>query len=31
VFANGRLILERTIKTVSFNTQIDETLFQQPL
>jgi hypothetical protein len=31
VFANGRLILERTIKTVSFNTPIDETLFQQPL
>lgn len=31
VFANGRLILERTIKSVSFNTQIDEKLFQQPL
>jgi zinc protease len=31
VFANGRLILERTIRTVSFNTQIDEKLFQQPL
>jgi zinc protease len=31
VLSNGRLIIERTIKSVSFNTRIDEKLFDQPL
>ena len=31
VLSNGRLILERTIKTVTFNTRIDQKLFDQPL
>ena len=31
VLSNGRPILERTIKSVTFNTRIDETLFDQPL
>ncbi len=31
VLSNGRLIIERSIKSVSFNTRIDEKLFEQPL
>ena len=31
VLSNGRLIIERTIKSVAFNTRIDEKLFDQPL
>jgi len=31
VLSNGRLIIERTIKSVAFNTRIDEKLFEQPL
>jgi len=31
VLSNGRLIIERTIKSVTFNTRIDEKLFEQPL
>jgi hypothetical protein len=31
VLSNGRVIIERTIKSVSFNTRIDEKLFDQPL
>jgi zinc protease len=30
VLSNGRLIIERTITSVTFNTRIDETLFDQP-
>jgi zinc protease len=31
VLSNGRLIIERSIKSVTFNTRIDEKLFDQPL
>ena len=31
VLSDGKVILERTIKTVTFNTRIDEKLFEQPL
>ncbi len=31
VLSNGRLIIERAITSVSFNTRIDEKLFDQPL
>ena len=31
VLSNGRVILERAIKAVAFNTRIDEKLFEQPL
>jgi len=31
VLSNGRLIIERTIKSVAFNTRIDEKLFDQPI
>lgn len=31
VLSNGRVILERTIKSVTFNARIDEKLFEQPL
>ena len=31
VLRNGRQILERTLKSVTFNTAVDPTLFQQPL
>ena len=31
VLSNGRLIIERTIMSVTFNTRIDEKLFDQPI
>jgi hypothetical protein len=31
VLRNGQQILERTLKSVTFNTAVDLTLFQQPL
>jgi len=31
VLRDGRLILDRTLKSVTFNTTVDATLFQQPL
>ena len=31
VLRNGRQILERTLKSVTFNTAVDPALFQQPL
>jgi hypothetical protein len=31
VLRNGQQILERTLKSVTFNTAVDPTLFQQPL
>jgi hypothetical protein len=31
VLRNGQKILERTLKSVTFNTTIDPTLFEQPL
>ena len=31
VLRDGRLILDRTLKTVTFNVPVDAALFQQPL